>query len=201
MADLERGRQSSTSRWWLAVAAAALVLGVLLGLFVPHPNRWLGPSPPPSESSGPAAPFVLSEWEYPGTESHGQLKCGSTEGTAGTAFLPELYAYSTPDALEKVWSHYAKLAGIEDQEFKPGNSSVGGSFKASAGGWNRPVNIAGEGTLYYTGSAGDKRRQSVQTATIVLGRPGYTAAVVLTRGRDEARTYIEVVVEKKSPLP
>jgi hypothetical protein len=134
------------------------------------------------------------------------LKCGSSESRqpgapATTLFLPELYACSTPDALKKVWHHYAKLAGIEDQEFKPGMSSAGGSFETSAGGGSGLVGVAGEGTLYYTGTVGDKRRQSVQTATIVLARPGYTAAVVITRGRDEGRTYIEVAVEKKSPLP
>src|SRR5208282_6151876 len=112
MADIERGRQSSTRWWWPVVAAVALLLGVLLGLVIPHPYRWQRADSPVA-SAEPAAPFVLSDWEYPQAKSLSKAKGGSTEvkqsgvPIAGT-FAPDLYAYSTPDALEKVWGHYAK---------------------------------------------------------------------------------------------
>jgi hypothetical protein len=111
-------------------------------------------------------------------------------------FAPDLYAYSTPDALEKVWSHYAKLAGIADKEFKPGESSAGATFvgdRRSSGDASGDMSV-----LYYTG---DRDRLSVRSATIVTKRPAYTVAVFLSRGKDEERTHISIVVEKKFSRP
>ena len=183
------------------VAAVALLLGVLLGLVIPHPYRWQRADSPVA-SAEPAAPFVLSDWEYPQAKSLSKAKGGSTEvkqsgvPIAGT-FAPDLYAYSTPDALEKVWGHYAKLSGIADKEFKPGESSSGATFvtgdRRSSGDASGDMSV-----LYYTG---DRDRLSVRSATIVTKRPAYTVAVFLSRGKDEERTHISIVVEKKFSRP
>ena len=207
MADIERGRQVSTRWWWPVVAAVALLLGILLGLVIPHPYRWqradsLQISNHAVASAGPAAPFVLSDWEYPQAKALSKGEGGFTKVTqsgvpiAGT-FAPDLYAYSTPDALEKVWGHYAKLSGIADKEFKPGGSSSGATFVIG----DRPASGAASGEMSVLYYMGDRDRLSVRSATIVTQRPAYTVAVFLSRGKDEERTHISIVVEKKFSPP
>ena len=104
MADLERGTRPRTKWLWLGVPVVALLLGVLLGLLVPYLFRWQWPASPPAAAVGPALPFVLSDWEYPGAKSLSKLEGGSSVGKDPMAavFVPNLYAYSTPDALETV---------------------------------------------------------------------------------------------------
>src|SRR5262249_54356038 len=157
----------------------ALLLGALVGFMVPRLFIWKSATPPP------AAPFVLSDWEYPEAKSHTKLEGESSK----------VYAYSSPDALEKVWGHYAKLSGA-DKEFKPGASSAKTdfAFSLSAG---RGTSTTG-GVLYYTG---DPSRPSVRSATLVARRPGYTVTVFLSRSKDEDQTHISMVVEEKPSQP
>ena len=176
----------------------ALVLGVVVGFVIPHPFRWQWAA----ASVGPTNPFVLGDWEYPNAKSLTKIEGGSTDVkrsgiTSAMIFVPNLYAYSTPDGLERVWGHYAKLSGIDDTEFKPGvsNSRTGLTFNVSARGGNAAMG----GVMYYTG---DRDRQSIRSATIVTQRPDYTVTVFISRGKDEEQTHINVVVENKSrPAP
>jgi hypothetical protein len=185
MADIERGTPLPTKRRWLALPVFTLLFGVLLGLVTPHPYRWQWAVSTPVASLGPAEPFVLSEWEYPEAKSLSKLEGGSS-----------LYAYSTPDALETVWGHYAKLSGIDDKQFKPGTSHAKTDFAfnlSSVG-----ASGATRGVLYYTG---DHDRRSVRSANIVTQRPDYTVAVFVSRGQTEDQPHINIVVEKKSGRP
>jgi hypothetical protein len=201
MAEVGRETPVPAPRRFPTVAVVGILLGAVLGLLVPHPYRWHGAAPPAVSVTGPAGPFVLSDWEYPQAKALSQLKGGSAEAKrsghpdAGT-FLPELYASSTPDGLEAVWSHYAKLAGIDPKEFKPGESSGKTEFAFAIGAGGPSASIGG--AMYYTG---DPTRPAVRSATIVAPRPGYTATVFITRARDEDRTHVTIVVEKKPAPP
>jgi hypothetical protein len=185
-----------------AVLVVALLLGVLVGFLIPHPFRWQWAASIPAASVGPTEPFVPSDWEYPNAKSLTKIEGGSTDvkrsGISGAVtFVPNLYAFSTPDELEKVWAHYAKLSGIDDTEFKPGvtNSKTDFSFSVSARGGHSTTG----GVMYYTG---DRDRKSIRSATIVTQRPDYTVTVFISRGKDEEQTHINIVVEKKSqPAP
>jgi hypothetical protein len=201
MADIEGGTPLSAKRRWPVVPVVTLLLGVLLGLLIPHPFGWRWSTPPLVASSGPVTPFVLGDWEYPKAKSHTKMEGGSskitqTGDTRAVAIVPNLYAYSTSDALETVWGHYAKLSGIGDQEFKPGASSAKTdfTFSVSSGGGSGAMG----GVLYYTG---DPKRPSVRSATIVAQRPGYTVTVFITRSNDEDKTHISMVVEEKPAPP
>lgn len=201
MEDIKRGTQPNTKPWRLVVLAVALLFGVLLGLVIPHCYRWLIAASAPHATVAPAQPFVIGDWEYPGAKSLAKMVGGSTESKrsdvlVAQAFVPDLYAYSTPDALEKVWSHYAKLSGVDGQEFKPGVSSAQADFAG-----NRSSTGGGDsmgGVLYYNG---DPDRVPVRTGTIVTQRPGYTVAVFASRGKDEDQTHLNIVVEKKPLQP
>jgi hypothetical protein len=180
MADLESRAWSSSKRWPLALPVVALLVGVFVGLVIPHPFRrnWGVPS---AEVAGGQAPFVLSEWEYPGAKSLTKLQPSSSvvqqAGVVKTeAFLSSLYAQSTPDAIEAVWFHYNKLAGTN---LKPSLEAAG---SASLG-----------GTLVYTS---ETERQLVRRGTLVTHRGEYTVAVFISRGATEKHTHIELVVQR-----
>jgi hypothetical protein len=199
MVDIERGPQPKTRAWRLVVPIFALLFGILFGLTIPLCYWWLGAASAPSASLPSPQPFVLGDWEYPGAKTLSKIDGGSTETRrAGVlvaqAFVPSLYAYSTPDALEKVWGHYTKLSGVDSKEFKPGESGSRGDFagEVSATGGN----ISMGGVLYFTG---DRGRVPVRTGTIMTQRPGYSVAVFVSRGKDEDQTHINIVVEKKPP--
>jgi hypothetical protein len=154
MANSEGGTRFSAKRRSLAVPVATLLFGLLLGLVIPHPYRWVWGASAPVAPVAPAEPFVLGEWEYPKAKSLAKLEGGSTElKRAGVpvavTFAPNLYAYSTPDGLEKVWSHYAKLSGIDMEHFKPG--STYGKSESAAKLSSSDGSSTIRGTLYYTG--------------------------------------------------
>jgi predicted Ser/Thr protein kinase len=152
-------------------------------------------------SVGPMAPFVLADWEYPKAKSKASMQGGSASAAkAGTAppavaIAPELYAYSTPDSLESVWSHYSILAGI-DRKFETGRVSSRTSWGAATSGAGASAAIGA--VLVHTG---DPSRPSVQSATLVVQRPPYTVTVFITRSKDEDQTHISMVVEKKPAQP
>jgi hypothetical protein len=201
MADIERGTQPNTRPWRLVMVPLALLFAVLLGLAIPHCYQWLSSASAPPATVAPAQPFVLGDWEYPGAKSLTKMEGGSTETKwsgvpVAQTFVPSLYAYSTPDALEKVWSHYAKLSGVDGQEFKPGESDAKTDFAGKVSSTGGGVSMGG--VLAFTG---DRGRMPVRTGTMVTQRPGYTVAVFLSRGKDEDQTHLNIVVEKKPSLP
>jgi hypothetical protein len=142
-------------------------------------------------AGGQAAPFVLSEWEYPGAKSLTKLQAGSSNvqqaGAVKTeAFLPSLYAQSTPDAIDAVWVHYNKLAGTNVRQFKA-DDVFSDLPSPEAGG-------AGlGGTLVYTSQT---ERQLIRRGTLVTHRGEYTVAVFVSRGANEKHTHIELVVQR-----
>ena len=200
MADFEGRTEFPAKRRRPVVPMVTLLIGILLGFLIPHPSVWQRATTHSVASVGPALPFVLGEWEYPGAKSLSRLEGGSSKATqAGVtrtvACAPGLYAYSTPDAFETVWGHYAKLSGI-GEEFRPGTASGKTDFAAtlSSGGGAGAMG----GRLYYTG---DPSRLSVRSATIVAQRPGYTVTVFITKSKDEDQTHVSMVVEEKPALP
>jgi hypothetical protein len=200
MADIEGRTQPSPKPWRLVVPVVALLFGILLGLAVAQGYQWLAAASAPHVAVALPQPFVLSDWEYPGAKSLTKIDGGSSEITrsgvpVAQTFAPSLYAYSTPDALEPVWSHYAKLSGFKG-DFKAGQSSATTGFGAAL--TSKGGTTSGGGVLYFTGDPG---RASVRSGTIVTQQPSYTVAVFVSRGKDEDQTHINLVVEKTPSLP
>jgi hypothetical protein len=196
MVDLENQARSSSKRWSLALPVVALLVGLFVGLVIPHPFRWHGRGPSAEVAGGPAAPFVLSEWEYPGAKLLTKLQLGSSNvQQAGVvkpeAFLPSLYAQSTPDAIEAVWVHYNRLAGTNVRQFKADDvfSQMDSDLKLSP-----EAGTAGlGGTLVYTS---ETERELIRRGTLVTHRGEYTVAVFVSRGANEKQTHIELVVQR-----
>jgi hypothetical protein len=132
-------------------------------------------------------------WQYPGAKPIGELKGGSVAGGKNgekqpLALATSLYSSTTADSIEKVWGHYAKLAGIKTA-FAPGAISGGSDSAASVGSEHATGTF--EGVAYYTG---DAARVSARTATIAAQNPDFTATVFLVQVQGESRTDITLVV-------
>jgi hypothetical protein len=188
MANIEHGARLSRKWWRLAVPLAALLLGVLMGLVIPHPFRWQW-----AASLKSPEPFVLSDWKYPQAQSLSWGESGSMEikrfgVPVAESIGPDFYVYETPDALEKVWDHYGHLIGMKNAQFGGSGNDTSGSFNQGSGDYSY------QRVLYE--SDPDRR-----AGTIVIQRPGYTAAVFISRGKGEVQTRISVLVQKRSFLP
>jgi len=109
----------------------------------------------------------------------GESRVSDENGVRSERFLPDLYAYSTTDSLEKVWAHYLKLAGINPE----GNLFTSGTLASGAD----PFSI----TQAYVDEPGGRPFRS---ATLVTHRGGYTLAVFVSRA--DNGTQIQLAVQQ-----
>jgi hypothetical protein len=184
MADFEQ-----RSRWiargaWLTLVVVTFVLGIGLGSAI-------GPSVPAFARSSPinkkaGEPFDLNPWKYPEARmlmgiAGGKSQESDANGVKHARFLPDLYAFSTTDPLEKVWAHYLKLAGINPE----GNLYKSGHLASEMG----PDRFSN--TLAYVDEPGG---QPFRSATLVAHRGAYTVTVFASRA--DKRTHVELVVQQ-----
>ncbi len=159
----------------------------------------------PAPPAVPPATFDLLAWEYPGARPVARMdpvlaatgKVGAEEIASGPREAtrvrpPALYAYDSPDPLEAVYAFYGRKLGL-DPEFQPfavafvDEKLTTGTRLSYPGSGSFPTLRAS-----YTGLNG---RQEVRTATLVgPGDPGTSVVVILTRGKAEGYTSIELVV-------
>jgi hypothetical protein len=194
----EVGAGNGPRRSWFPILAA-FTSGMVLGFIVSRLSPWGRPSVPPAPSVGQRMAFAPEEWRYPEAAVLVKLEGGASKRSRSdvstdVAFAPNLHGYSTTDPLEKVWRHYAALAGTDATEFKTGSSYS--NIKSALALTADEADAAMGGVLYYTG---DPARTAVQTATMVAQRPGYSVTIDISRGKDEDRTHITLSAEEKAP--
>jgi hypothetical protein len=179
----------------------------LAGLLLLSLGVGCGPVATPEAPAEPPT-FDLLAWEYPGARPIARVdpvlvatdKLGreeiATEPREGTRIkAPALYAYDTPDPFEAVYAFYGRKLDL-DPEYKP--AALG--FKEDR--WDASSRYGYEKKdayptlrLAYTGLEG--RQDVVRTATLVgPGGAGFSVVVILSRGKSEGFTTVELVVTR-----
>ncbi len=163
-----------------------------------------GPSTPAVQAPPPT--FDLMAWEYPGARPIARFdpeliasgKVGLEEiaaepREAARIRAPALYAYDTSDTLETVYAFFGRKLDL-DPEYRPSTLTFQDKRLSPSGPNPFYADQPDFPTLRasYTGLTG---RQAVRTATMVgPGGPGFSVVVVLSRGKSEGFTTIELVV-------
>ena len=123
---------------------------------------------------------LLKDWEFPGAEQH---RLSIVPGTVSAA------DYTSPKTFEDVWTYYAKKIGYNGK-YEPNGQIAGGTEEAKGA------------EILILNSTGDPRvarssRPKVTAATLIRRGSGANVTVFLSRGKDEDKTHITLVVEGK----
>jgi hypothetical protein len=125
--------------------------------------------------SQPGGP--LKEWEFPDAESH-------RNGAVGNVHAGD---YATSKSFEEVWTYYAKKMGYKGK-YIPNEQFSGGT----ADGGSAEIMFMNSTDMTSTAS-----RPKVTSSTLIRRGSGASVTVFLSRGKDEDKTYITLIVERK----
>ena len=119
------------------------------------------------------------EWEFPDAESHRRSSAGNVH--AGD--------YATSKSFEEVWTYYAKKTGCKEK-YQP-NGVIAGGTAESKGAEIQILNSTDDPMV------ANANRPKVTTSTLIRRGSGANVTVFLSRGKDEDKTYITLIVEGK----
>jgi hypothetical protein len=191
MEDFEQHSWSIARGSWLILSGVMFLLGIALGMVmrpavaIPWASSFASHA---AAKANAAETFDLSRWAYPQAHQRmgaggGELRVSDANGVLSQRFLPDLYAYSTTDSLEKVWAHYLKLADVNTE---------GNLFTSGTLGQTSDVDV----TQAYVDEPGG---HPFRSATLVAHRGSYTVAAFLSRadnGTHDNGTHMELAVQQ-----
>jgi len=98
--------------------------------------------------------------------------------------------FASPRALAEIWSFYASELGLEDKTFQTG-------LMASHGTGDYLFIIHNSIRGKYATDDDPGNRYTVQTANLVRRGKGLQVTVLMSRGKDEKYTYVNVILESR----